>query len=205
MTSINRRYAITVKAAIVAFFAFLLGACSNPLSFSVDHSDKTDFSLFKTYRWYDDIHGSKEADYRQYNSSDKRVRTHVDAQLKSKGFMESTSKSADFWMNYHISKEDHMKIDNFGGYSQGMHGSVGAGTYGSAVSIGYSSGPSVRTYREGTVVLDVIDSQSNKIVWRGIAEGRLDKSNSHNDKNRIAKEVSQELLADFPPGTGATP
>jgi hypothetical protein len=74
------------------------------------------------------------------------------------------------------------------------------GTYGSGVSIGYSSGPSVKHYQEGTVILDVIDAVSQKIVWRGIAEGRLKDKLSLKDKNRIAAEVSRELLADFPPG-----
>ena len=93
-----------------------------------------------------------------------------------------------------------MRIDSFSRYpSAGMDGGVGVGTYGSAVSLGYSSGPSVRTYKEGTVVLDIIDTRSSKIIWRGIAEGRLKEDMSINDKNRVASEVASELLADFPP------
>lgn len=181
--------------------ALCLGACSNQPSYVIDHNERIDFSTFKTYRWYDDLHPSTEADYRQYNSSDKRVRTYVDRELRRKNLLESASTEADFWVNYHISKEDRMQIDSFSGYPSGMHGAAGVGTYGSAVSIGYSSGPSVRTYKEGTVVLDVIDTRNNKIVWRGIAEGRLKNSLSQQGKNRIAAEISRELLADFPPDT----
>lgn len=176
-----------------------LSACASQPDYYIDFNEKIDFSSLKTYRWYDDVHPSKEAEYRKYNSSDKRVRTYVDRELDAKGFQAKTVGQTDFWMNYHVSKQDHMKIDTFSGYPQGMHGSAGVGTYGSAVSIGYSSGPTVRTYREGTVVLDVIDTRDNKIIWRGIAEGRLKKSLTPSDKNRIAAEVSRELLADFPP------
>jgi hypothetical protein len=186
-------------AAVVALL-FTLAGCSNQPSFTVDYADDADFSSFRSYRWYDDIHGSELAEYRQYNSTDKRVRTYVDRELKAHGLRESTTERADVWVNYHISKEQQMRIDSFSRYpSAGMHGGVGVGTYGSAVSLGYSSGPSVRTYKEGTVVLDIIDARSSKIVWRGIAEGRLKENLSINDKNRVASEVAAELLADFPP------
>jgi len=186
-------------AAVVALLLTLAG-CSNQPSFTVDYADDADFSSFRSYRWYDDIHGSELAEYRQYNSSDKRVRTYVDRELKARGLRESTTERADVWVNYHISKEQQMRIDSFSRYpSTGMHGGVGVGTYGSAVSLGYSTGPSVRTYKEGTVVLDIIDARSSKIVWRGIAEGRLKENLSIYDKNRVASEVAAELLADFPP------
>ena len=178
----------------------LLAGCSNQPSFTVDYAESADFSGFRSYRWYDDIHGSELAEYRQYNSSDSRVRTYVDRELKAKGLRESTTNRADVWVNYHISKEQHMNIDNFSRYpSVGMHGGMGVGTYGSAVSLGYSTGPSVRTYNEGTVVLDIIDTATSKVIWRGIAEGRLKNDMSINDKNRVASEVATELLADFPP------
>lgn len=189
-------------AILTCLLLLQMAACSNQPTYVIDHDAGTDFSRYKTYRWYDDVHGSRQAEYRQYNSSDKRVRTYVDRELRQKGFIESSSDSADFWVNYNISLQDRMKIDSFSGYpSAGMHGGVGVGTYGSGVSLGYSSGPSVREYKEGTVVLDVIDTGSSKIVWRGIAEGRLKDSLDQSDKNRIASELSREMLADFPPGS----
>ncbi len=182
------------------FIGLLMGACSNQPSYIIDHDANTDFSRYQTYRWYDDVHDTELAEYRQYNSSDERVRTYVDRELRNSGFTESQTGKADFWVNYSVSTQDRMKIDNFSGYpSAGMHGAMGVGTYGSGVSVGYSSGPSVREYKEGTVVLDVIDTGSSKVVWRGIAEGRMKKSLSIKDKNRIASEVARELLADFPP------
>lgn len=191
---------ITAASAAI-LLALNLAACASKPSYTIDHDANTDFSRYQTYLWYDDVHPSKQADYRHYNSSDKRVRTYVDRELKQKGLRESSTSSADVWVNYSISKEDHMQVDSSSGYpSAGMHGAVGVGTYGSGVSIGYSSGPSVKKYQEGTVVLDVIDTQSGKIVWRGIAEGRLKDSLSIKDKNRIASEVSREMLAEFPPG-----
>lgn len=184
----------------------LLAACTSAPTYDVDYAHDTNFSRYSSYRWFDDDHPSQAADYRQYNASDKRVRTYVDRELKRKGLRPGAAGTADVWVNYHIAKQHQVRIDSFAGYpSQGLYGGAGVGTYGAGVSIGYSSGPSVREYDEGTVVLDIIDTRSGKIVWRGIAEGRLKDSLSQQDKNRIAAEVSRELLADFPPSPGKAP
>lgn len=188
------------RAPLAVIFSCLLVACSNQPVYTIDHNENIDFSRFSSYRWYDDVHASKTSEYRKYNSSDARVRTHIDRELQKKGLTEATTGLADLWLNYNISKQEKMRIDNFGGYpSQGMHGAVGAGTYGSAVSVGYSSGPDVKVYKEGTVVIDIIDSGSRKVIWRGIAEGKLKKSLTHKEKDHIASELSRELLASFPP------
>lgn len=194
MTSLSR-------LALLGILLLATGCASKP-SYDIDFSDSFDFASLHQYRWYDDLHSSQMADYRQYNSSDKRVRTYVDRELARLGFSESESDQPDFLVNYSISKQDQMRIDSFSGYPQGVHGGMGVGTYGAGVSIGYSSGPSVKHYQEGTVVLDVIDARSSKIVWRGIAEGKLKDSLTQKDKNRIASEVSRALLEDFPPRPG---
>jgi hypothetical protein len=194
-------------STIALFFALLLvGGCASQPLFIVDHDPEFDFRRYRTYAWYDDLHKTQLAEYRQYNSSDKRVRTYVDRELTQKGFREVSSGNPDFLVNYSISRQEHMKVDSFAGYpSAGMYGGVGAGTMGSGVSVGYSSGPSVRTYKEGTVVLDVIDTPSNRIVWRSLAEGRLAKSLSHSEKDSRASKLAREMMTDFPPGESAHP
>jgi hypothetical protein len=183
----------------VIFLASLAGCASQPEYF-IDHDRSFAFESFRTYRWYDDAHPSKTAEYRQYNASDRRVRTYIDRELQRAGFEEISYGEADFLVNYSISREEKTTINNFAGYPpRGVHGGVGVGTYGSAVSVGYSSGPSVKTYREGTVVIDVIDTAEDRIVWRGIAEGRLSKKLSISEKDTLASKLARELMADFPP------
>ena len=80
-----------------------------------------------------------------------------------------------------------------------MTGGVGMSNYGKSVSVGYSSGPSVKTYEDGTAVLDVIDTRTSKIVWRGVAEGRLKNKMSYADKQELRATVLHELLSAFPP------
>jgi hypothetical protein len=192
------------NTAVVLAALCLLGACSNQPNYVIDQKESFDFSPFKTYRWYDDVNSSTEGEFRRHNSSDKRIRSYMDRELTAKGLRETRANdTGDFLVNYHISKQEHTRINNYSGYPQGMHSAVGLGTYGSAVAVGYSSGPSVKVFKEGTVVIDVIDTKSNKLVWRGIAEGRMKSTLSQKDKDHIASEISRELLTDFPPASAS--
>ena len=140
---------------------------------------------------------SRRSQYRRRNSRDQRVRNTAKQKLVQRGFREAPRDAADFWVNYHVTKRQTQRVS---GQEQGMHGGVGVGTYGKSVSVGYSSGPSVRTYEDGTAVFDVIDIRSGKIVWRGVAEGRLKNKMSKADKEQLTITVVHELLNQFPPG-----
>ena len=188
---------VAARGIGILLVSFLAGCASKP-TYEYDYDSNFDFAGFKTYRWYDDMVESRTADYRQYNSSDSRVREAVSRELRLKGIVESTSKQADFWVNYTVSKEEHMRVTNPGDQG-GMYGGVGAGTYGRGASIGYSTGSTVRVYKDGTGILDVIDVQSRNIVWRGVAEGRLKNDSTASDKRRATAEVIGALLMDFPP------
>ena len=172
-----------------------MGCASKP-TYEIDFDRGYDFSDVRTYRWYDDMIDSRTAEYRHFNASDKRVREYVGAELRRHGIVESTTPQADVWLNYSMSTQQTKRIT---GEDRGIHGGAALGTYGSAVSIGYSTGPSVRVYKDGTAILDVIDVRTRKVVWRGVAEGRMKNDRTLADKRKTAAVVSRELRAEFPP------
>ena len=171
--------------------------CADKPTYEFDYDLAFPVGGYQTYRWYDDDHNSRESQYRRRNSSDQRVRNTANQELVQRGFREAPRGAADFWVNYHVTKRQTQRVS---GQEQGMHGGVGVGTYGKSVSVGYSSGPSVKTYEDGTAVFDVIDIRSGKIVWRGVAEGRLKNKMSKADKEQLTITVVHELLNQFPPG-----
>lgn len=186
---------VLLTGGLLACLALLTGCADKP-TYDVDYDQSFAFSDFKTYRWYDDDHNSRESQYRRYNSSDQRVRNTADQELVQRGFRQGARGQADFWVNYHVTKRQTQKIS---GQEQGMHGGVAAGTYGRSVSVGYSSGQSVKTYEDGTAMLDVIDIKTGRIVWRGVAEGRLKNNMTKADREQLTITVVHELLKQFPP------
>ena len=184
-----------LRCAVLALVVTLAGCADKP-TYEIDYDQSFSFTQYQSYRWYDDDHASRESQYRRQNSSDQRVRSAANAELTMRGFREATRGNADFWVNYHVTKRQTQKIT---GQEQGMHGGVGVSNYGKSVSLGYSSGPSVKTYEDGTAVFDVIDIRTSKIVWRGVAEGRLKNKMSSAEKQELRVTVLHELLSAFPP------
>ena len=190
-----------VKKAFVAMGGALaclalLAGCADKPTYDIDYDQSFPFAEYKTYRWYDDDHNSRESQYRRYNSSYQGVRNTADQELMQRGLRQGARGQADFWVNYHVTKRQTQKIS---GQEQGMHGGVAAGTYGRSVSVGYSSGQSVKTYEDGTAMFDVIDIKTGRIVWRGVAEGRLKNNMSKADREQLTITVVHELLKQFPP------
>ena len=185
----------SLRCAVFALVLALAGCADKP-TYEIDYDQSFNFTQYQSYRWYDDDHASRESQYRRQNSSDQNVRSVANSELVARGFREVTRGNADFWVNYHVTKRQTQKIT---GQEQGMHGGVGVSNYGKSVSVGYSSGPSVKTYEDGTAVFDVIDVRTSKIVWRGVAEGRLKNKMSYADKQALRVTVLHELLSAFPP------
>ena len=190
-----------IKTLAIALAICTLAACAETVNINSDFFEGTDFSHFKTYRWYDDVHESRTAEYRSYNSSDKLIRQTVDATLKKKGLRPNTLDGGEFLVNYRLSADAKMNMNSFNSYNQpGVHGGVATGTYGTSVAIGVSTGSSGPTYyKEGTIVIDIIDVVSNSVVWRGIADGRLPRDMGLSKRNEIIREIVPRILEDFPP------
>ena len=187
--------AFRVMGGLLASLSLIAGCADKP-TYDVDYDQSFAFFEFQTYRWYDDDHNTRESQYRRYNSSDQRVRNTADQELMQRGFRQGARGQADFWVNYHVTKRQTQKVS---GQEQGMHGGVAAGTYGRSVSVGYSSGQSVKTYEDGTAMFDVIDIKTGRIVWRGVAEGRLKNNMTKADREQLTITVVHELLKQFPP------
>jgi len=54
----------------------------------------------------------------------------------------------------------------------------------------------METYTEGTIVVDVLDTKTRTLVWRGIAENAFRKPNP--DDEKVAK-IIEKVMTDFPP------
>ena len=61
----------------------------------------------------------------------------------------------------------------------------------------YSGGMMVTTFRDGSLVIDMIDRQTNKIIWRASAQGKQDENNLKGVK-ATAREIVPRMFKKFP-------
>lgn len=194
----------TIRLSIIGLMVYLISACSSPLNITTDYDDTVNFSQLKKYAWHahnEHNHASKK--YLNNELVDKRIRLNIEQQLAEKGFVLQDGK-ADFLVNYTVTIEDKTDIrsyNTYNGYSPGFRYGMGVGTYGSGVSIGYSSGasPQVTYYQQGILVIDMVDPNTETLIWRGMADGRLPKNQTQEDISEMVQRVVMKTLSNFPP------
>ena len=173
-----------------SLFVFLLvswaTACAAP-KVGYDYDPSANFNAYHTYNWVGDkqeITGDQRLD----NSLvDGRIRTAIGTQLRSKGYTTSVSKQPDFYVAYHIKVKDMMK----GSSTQDYIGDRAHGTY-TTIS-------DIQPYKEGTLLIDIVDAASKRLVWRGSALAEVDPGMTPEERDERIGNIVHAMFAHFPP------
>ncbi len=184
--------------------AFITG-CSS-LTLDTDYDKSINFSNFKTYRWHtQNKYNTASQQYLKVNNlMDQRIRATIDKQLQTQNYTVVSSDKVDFLINYSVVVEDKTDINtynNYNGYYPGFRYGMGYGSYGRRMSVGYSSGPDVQVthYQQGTLIIDIINPETDQLMWRGAADGRLPKNADRAEKDKLIQQYVTKILSDFPP------
>jgi hypothetical protein len=169
--------------------ALLAAAGCSGLSVDVDHDPQADFARLKTYDWHPGTRPKDGDAVATLTAS--RVERAVDDTLKAKGYVPKTGEP-----DFHVAYKTAIgrRVEAVPSAAVG----VGYGGYGwrRGVAVGTTD---VRTYDEGTLVLDVIDPKTKALIWRGIARAVVDPDRTPEEREQRIREAVQELLGRFPP------
>jgi hypothetical protein len=161
------------------------GCASPKVGYDYDHS--ANFSAYHTYEW---MSGKQEAtgDRRLDNSLvDARIRTAIGAQLRSKGYTSPVNGSPDFYVAYHVGVKDMMK----GSSTQNYIGDRVHGTY-TTIS-------DIQPYKEGTLLVDIVDAASKQLVWQASALAEIDPGMTPEERDERISGIVHAMLSQFPP------
>jgi len=174
------------KLTIVAFFLICWG-CGPQLQVYSDYDPSYDLKKYTTFNWGPKINieaGNNPLYYNELN--DKRIKGAVVQQLTSRGYKFDEGNS-DLVVHYHIIIEDQTVIVTD--------------------PPGYDYGPywlrmqtNIRQYQEGTLILDVMDSGTNSLIWRGLATSVVDMHNSPDHAQALIKKAIDKIFKKFPKG-----
>lgn len=147
-------------------------------------------AAYRSYAWL----APPEDDLRADDLTEGRIVAAVDTVLQARGFEKSSRERADFLIGYFVTVRG--KVEKSRGPTYG----VGIGSGGASFGVGFGSS-GVRTYEEGTLVLDILDATEEVLVWRGSAEGRLDPDPRVEPARRqeSMNQIVTEILKRFPP------
>ncbi len=179
-------------ATPIALFACATGCAT--VAVSTDYDRSLDFGRYRTFAWLEEKQ-PLTGDVRLDNSLlHTRLREAVDEVLAAAGFEKTSSGKPDFRVGYHLSVEQRIDVstlESHYGYGPGWN------------RVGYGPPTTVVTeYEQGTLLIDVVDTSEDRLVWRGSAEGRVRESATPEEREARMREVVASVLADFPPAPG---
>ncbi len=163
----------------------LFAGCSAQMNVRSDYDREINLRQYKTYNWLavKEIESKNEPLY--YNElTDKRIKKAVDLQLRAKS-INKDSLAPSLRVHYHIAVDSRSSIR--------------------PTNYGYAYGPywmrnqmDSYSYREGTLIIDLMDAKNNNLVWRGWASSVLNDNDIDLSETKITEAVLK-ILQQFPP------
>jgi len=177
-----RQQARTIVTKLGIALILALAACT--LTFAQDVSTNsmpgTDFSKYHTYKWVT-IEGATQPN----QILDAQIKQSIDSQLAAKGLTKTDSDKADLLIGYQASINQEKQWNAYGTGGLRWGGGMGTATQ--------------STISNGTLVLDMYDPTTKKLVWTGRVTKTLDPGANEQKHQKNLDKAVQKLLKNYPP------
>jgi len=175
--------------SLILLATLTLGACSG-ISVSSDWDPNADFSRIASWDWVPGPQGSTGNPRLDSDLLDQRIRSAVDAELSLRGVRRAREGNPDVLIAYHLGVENKIDVNT-------VQRSYGYGPY-------WYSGPAytetyVSEYEQGTLLIDILQPEDRRLVWRGAGQARVNESGSPEDREARVREAVRKILEQFPP------
>lgn len=179
---------------LTALSLFLISGCSG-IRVSQDFSPQAPLSEFSTYDWDQSVEGIKDRTEVAHPLVLDRIRQAVEQTLSEKGWTRATD-SPHCRVAYDYIVESKISSTQTGprfGIAMGRTTKGGGGT------IALGSSTDIDQYDEGQVLIDILDVNTGKLLWRGKGTFRV---SSHLKPEKMTQRINtavEKILNQFPP------
>lgn len=178
---------------IQLLFLGLLYSCSPTVSVTTDYDHAANFGEYKTFAVYD----LKEQQGQVNQLNIDRVTNAIRSEMLAKGFTESSNPDLKVNAVTILKNKTQVTADsNFYGYG-GMYRPYGYWGRGAMMG-GASTEFNTYNYVDGSLIIDIVSTKSQKLLWQGIGNAQID-SKPDNPEAFINGAI-KKILAGFPPG-----
>lgn len=183
-----------LTASILSVLVIMLTGTAYAQTVDVDYDSNYDYESknIKTFAWVKSSGTSVEAADPLLHS---RIVNGIEYYLTLSGLTEvDESANPDLHVTYHASTKEEVQLNTTSmGYGYPGGWAYGGGFYGGAYGMGGigmgTSTTSVSTYQMGTLVVDVWDARTDKLVWRGMASNIA----VSQDPDKMQKKIDRSL------------
>lgn len=181
-----------------AAIAVLLSACASGPKFYTDYDQAVDFNRYKTFGFFDPMSIEGE----NYSSLfGQTFRTAIRREMTARGYVEAANPELGINVSARLQEKTSVTTTNdpfmYGGYYHYRRG-----FYDPWMAYGYGTETHVSQYTEGTVNVDIVDMAEKRMVWEGVAIGRIKEGRSNAEIRQAIDSGVTTVFADFPGRTG---
>ena len=184
---VQRRVALLALGAL----ALLLAGCASGPRISSEADPEANFGSYRSFGFYAPLALEKEG---YATPTTDRIKAAARAQLESRGYVYSADRP-DLWVNLNAYMQERTDVSTIPTVDYNYYYSYRARSY-FAVPYWHDQ-TRVRQYTEGTLNVDLVDRQKNRLVWEGIAVGRIAKLKPEERAARIDATMA-EIFARYP-------
>ncbi|MGB6154127.1 MAG: DUF4136 domain-containing protein [Pricia sp.] len=177
-----------------------LSSCSSVQVLS-DYDRDANFTEYKSYAFY-----KTGIDKVQISDLDKkRILRAIEDEMSKRGF--TKSENPDLLVSIFTKEKEEVDIYNNwgGGFGWGGWGGWGWGGWGPGFGWGpgwgggWGGGAFASTRTEGSLYIDLIDTDTKELVWQGKGVGNLGNIENIEKKEERIREFVAEILMQYPP------
>ena len=150
-------YPLLGRLATLALSGLVLTGCAPVMHVSSYAGRGIDVTQYRTYNWAPDDQlatGDPRLDNNRFFLE--RLQADVDKQLATRGFEKPISGTPELLLHYHASIKQRLDVN------------------GADQPYGYCNDCKPYVYDAGTILIDFVDTRTDKLVWRGWAERSMD-------------------------------
>ena len=157
---------------------FIFAGCAS-MTVMTDFDEQADFNSYRTFGF---LPQKERPDARSpLNNRFLRLRVEdaIQNEMEAKGFRFVDKGKADIRIAYHVSMRDKVRVDHYGYHPW--------------------RGPrhtEVTRYKQGTLIIDFVDTDEKVMVWRGWASGVI---NSPQEAEEHVKKAVKRIIDKYPP------
>lgn len=168
----------------------VLAGCSGYQYYAIQ-SNTVSLAKFRTFAWLPapDTSGTIS------DISDERIKDEITAGLERRGLLLQTARP-DLLVRYTVQVKDRIRTYNYPTYVYGpsiIYRGVGRNRYGRYFYYNYTRPYPVFVgsdivqvpYREGTLIIDLIERRGHRVIWRGYGVGNVD------DPERAVRDIPE--------------
>ena len=149
-----------------AFACALLAGCASGPQFQSDYDRSVDFGRYKTYGFFEPL-SIEGPNYSTIFGA--TFRDAISREMEARGYVKSAQ--PDLLINVAAQLQEKIQVTQYD--TMPAYYGYRGGYYAPWVGYGWNTQTHVSHYTEGTVNIDMVDRAQKRMVWEGVAIGRL--------------------------------